>query len=65
MIAFYEVLARLDDPSVRFIEELELLEQRFQSVIRDNPISRGSIAVYGDRGRLHGPALGTRLTRTA
>lgn len=27
--------------------------------------SRGSNAVYGDRGRLRGPATGARLTRTA
>lgn len=66
-------------------EQRELLEQRFQSLIRDNTIngalidaarvranavgallaSRGPNAVYGERGRLRGPATGTRLTRTA
>ena len=65
--------------------ERELLEQRFQSLMRDNTIngalidaarvranalgallaSRGPNAVYGERGRLRGPATGTRLTRTA
>ena len=66
-------------------EERELLEQRFQSLMRENIIngslidaarvranalgallaSRGPNAVYGERGRLRGPATGTRLTRTA
>jgi len=136
MIAFDEVLARLDDLSALLIEERDLLEksdiaglegmmvrkesllktlfssetesqeqgniptlhnsnfsaeqrerleQRFQSLMRDNTIngalidaarvranavgallaSRGPNAVYGVRGRLRGPATGTRLTRTA
>jgi flagellar biosynthesis/type III secretory pathway chaperone len=136
MIAFDEVLARLDDLSALLIEERDLLEksdiaglegmmvrkesllktlfssetesqeqgniptlhnsnfsaeqrerleQRFQSLMRDNTIngalidaarvranavgallaSRGPNAVYGERGRLRGPATGTRLTRTA
>jgi flagellar biosynthesis/type III secretory pathway chaperone len=66
-------------------EQREQLEQRFQSLMRDNTIngalidaarvranavgallaSRGPNAVYGERGRLRGPATGTRLTRTA
>ena len=66
-------------------EERERLEQRFQILMRDNAIngalidaarvranalgallaSRGPNAVYGERGRLRGPATGTRLTRTA
>jgi len=136
MIAFDEVLARLDDLSALLIEERDLLEksdiaglegmmvrkesllktlfssetesqeqgkiptlhnsnfsaeqrerleQRFRSLMRDNTIngalidaarvranavgallaSRGPNAVYGERGRLRGPATGTRLTRTA
>ena len=136
MIAFDEVLARLDDLSALLIEERDLLEksdiaglegmmvrkesllktlfssetesqeqgniptlhnsnfsaeqrerleQRFQSLMSDNTIngalidaarvranavgallaSRGPNAVYGERGRLRGPATGTRLTRTA
>lgn len=66
-------------------EQRERLEQRFQSLMSDNTIngalidaarvranavgallaSRGPNAVYGERGRLRGPATGTRLTRTA
>lgn len=61
------------------------LEKRFEALIRDNTIngalidaarvranavgalvaSRGPNAVYGERGRLRGPATGARLTRTA
>ena len=136
MIAFDEVLARLDELSALLIEERELLEKsdigglenmmvrkesllkalflsdsqtpseeavhplrnvgftddqrqnlekRFETLMRDNTIngalidaarvranavgalvaSRGPNAVYGERGRLRGPATGARLTRTA
>ena len=136
MIAFDEVLARLDELSALLIEERELLEKsditglesmmvrkesllkalflsdsetpgegvvhplrdvgftddqrlklekRFEALMRDNTIngtlieaarvranavgalvaSRGPNAVYGERGRLRGPATGVRLTRTA
>jgi flagellar biosynthesis/type III secretory pathway chaperone len=127
MIAFDEVLARLDDLSALLIEERDLLEKsditalesmmvRKESLLKtlfpsetealvegspatlhnasfsaterellDNTIngalidaarvranalgallaSRGPNAVYGERGRLRGPATGTRLTRTA
>ena len=66
-------------------EQREQLEQRFERLMRENTIngslidaarvranavgallaSRGPNAVYGERGRLRGPATGTRLTRTA
>jgi len=136
MIAFDDVLARLDELSSLLIEERELLEKsdisglesmmvrkeallkalflsdsetpgedivhtlrdvgftddqrlklekRFEALMRDNMIngtlidaarvranavealvaSRGPNAVYGERGRLRGPATGVRLTRTA
>jgi flagellar biosynthesis/type III secretory pathway chaperone len=71
---------------VGFTDEQRLnLEKRFEALIRDNTIngalidaarvranalgalvaSRGPNAVYGERGRLRGPATGARLTRTA
>jgi flagellar biosynthesis/type III secretory pathway chaperone len=71
---------------VDFTDEQRLnLEKRFEALIRDNTIngalidaarvranalgalvaSRGPNAVYGERGRLRGPATGARLTRTA
>lgn len=136
MIAFDDVLARLDELGALLVEERELLEKsdigglesmmvrkesllrtlfpsdaetpgenaahplrdvdftdeqrmklqkRFEALIRDNTIngalidaarvranalgalvaSRGPNAVYGERGRLRGPATGARLTRTA
>jgi len=136
MIAFDDVLARLDELGALLIEERELLEKsdigglesmmirkesllktlflsdsqtpgegsahplrdvgftddqrlklekRFEALMRDNTIngalidaarvranavgalvaSRGPNAVYGERGRLRGPATGARLTRTA
>jgi len=136
MIAFDEVLARLDELAALLIEERELLEKsdigglesmmvrkesllralflsdaettgetaphalkdvgftddqrlklekRFEALMRDNTIngalidaarvranalgalvaSRGPNAVYGERGRLRGPATGARLNRTA
>ena len=136
MIAFDEVVARIDELGALLIEERELLEKsdigglesmmvrkesllkilfasdsetsgegtghslgnfsftddqrlvierRFEGLKRDNTIngalidaarvransvgalvaSRGPNAVYGERGRLRGPATGARLTRTA
>ena len=136
MIAFDDVLARLDELGTLLIEERELLEKsdivglenlmvrkesllktlflsdceipvespihplrdvgftegqrlqlekRFEALMRDNTIngtlidaarvranalgalvaSRGANAVYGERGRLRGPSVGARLTRTA
>jgi len=136
MIAFDDVLARLDELGALLVEERELLEKsdigglesmmvrkesllrtlflsdaetpdenavhplrdvgftddqrmklekRFEALVSDNTIngalidaarvranalgalvaSRGPNAVYGERGRLRGPATGARLTRTA
>jgi len=71
---------------VDFTDDQRLkLEKRFEALVSDNTIngalidaarvranalgalvaSRGPNAVYGERGRLRGPATGARLTRTA
>jgi len=71
---------------ISFTDDQRLkLEKRFEALMRDNTIngalidaarvranavgalvaSRGPNAVYGERGRLRGPASGGRLTRTA
>ena len=61
MIAFDEILMRDNAINGALIDATRVRANALGALL----VSGGSIAVYGERGRLHGSALGTRLKRTA